>query len=465
MLDLIGIGIGPFNLSLAALLDKQPTLKGKFFEQKPNFDWHKGMILPHTTLQVPFMADLVTLIDPTSQYSFLNYLHHQHRLLKFYFLEDFKIFRQEYNHYCQWVAAQLDSLVFDAQVQEVSLMEDKTGYVVQVYEQGETKTYHVKNLIIGTGTQATLPDVLQPLADQAPHRCMHTADFADNFDYKHLADSDSETLPKVLVLGSGQSSAEVYRALFDQQFDQHNQPKFQLDWVTRSAGFFPMEYSPLGLEHFSPAYTHYFHHLPDSTKHSVLQTQDLLYKGMGFSTITDIYSRLYERSIANQPTYSKLIAHCELSEAKAITGSNTEALSKIQLTLNQREQQHQFVVDYDCIIAGTGYRHGLPRCLDSLADYIKRDAFDQPQINLDYSLVLTHTAAPKAPQDMHGGALGQVFVQNQEIHSHGIGAPDLGLGAHRAGCIINQLQGEQVYDTQGLTVFQDFGVSTDALLS
>ena len=115
MLDIIGIGVGPFNLSLAALLTKT-DVTAKFFEQKAEFNWHKGMILPNTTLQVPFMADLVTMIDPTSPYSFLNYLHTQHRLLKFYFLEEFKIYRKEYNHYCQWVAEQLDSLNFDAAV-------------------------------------------------------------------------------------------------------------------------------------------------------------------------------------------------------------------------------------------------------------------------------------------------------------------------------------------------------------
>lgn len=70
MLDIIGIGLGPFNLSLAALLANQPNVSSKFFEQKCGFNWHKGMILPHTTLQVPFLADLVTLIDPTSTYTF-----------------------------------------------------------------------------------------------------------------------------------------------------------------------------------------------------------------------------------------------------------------------------------------------------------------------------------------------------------------------------------------------------------
>ena len=55
---------------------------------------------------------------------------------------------------------------------------------------------------------------------------------------------------------------------------------------------------------------------------------------------------------------------------------------------------------------------------------------------------------------------GKVFVQNQEIHTHGVGTPDLGLGAYRAGCIVNQLTGKTVYDTQALQVFQTFGASS-----
>jgi lysine N6-hydroxylase len=55
---------------------------------------------------------------------------------------------------------------------------------------------------------------------------------------------------------------------------------------------------------------------------------------------------------------------------------------------------------------------------------------------------------------------GKVFVQNQEIHTHGVGTPDLGLGAYRAGQIINQLIGKAVYDTDALEVFQKFGASS-----
>lgn len=448
MLDIIGIGTGPFDLSLAALLESQPDINCKFFEQKTEFNWHKGMIFPHTTLQVPFMADLVTLIDPTSHYTFLNYLHKHHRLLKFYFLEDFEIYRKEYNHYCQWVAAQLSSLVFNTKVIDVTI--DREGFKVTVCECGEEKNYMTKNIVVGTGSQPSMPSFLQEIAQRAPHQCMHTAHFSKQFDLDSI---DREgRLPKVLVLGSGQSAAEVYRVLFDQQLVEKNTPKFQLDWMTRSAGFFPMEYTPLGLEYFSPAYIDYFYHLDPVTKLKVIAKQDLLHKGISVNTIKEIYHKLYERSIANQETYSEIIGNCELLGVTLDSVSNNNML---HLTVKQREQDRSFMVEYDCIIIGTGYRDKLPKCLKSLSTSIKYDEFDQPIINRDYTLGYQHPLTDSQDAAQHRG---RIFVQNKETHSHGIGAGDLGLGAYRAGYIVNQLLGKKVYDTDSLEVFQKFGI-------
>src|SRR5205807_9663840 len=69
----VGVGVGPFNLSLAALL--APTgFDARFFERSANFQWHPGLLLPEATLQVSYLKDLVTLVDPTSQYSFVAFL-------------------------------------------------------------------------------------------------------------------------------------------------------------------------------------------------------------------------------------------------------------------------------------------------------------------------------------------------------------------------------------------------------
>ena len=52
--DLVGIGIGPFNLSIAALCHDSPKLDVAFYDKKPSFCWHPGMLLPNTFLQTSF---------------------------------------------------------------------------------------------------------------------------------------------------------------------------------------------------------------------------------------------------------------------------------------------------------------------------------------------------------------------------------------------------------------------------
>jgi lysine N6-hydroxylase len=65
--DLVGVGIGPANLSLAALADPLDGLHTTFFERESAFRWHPGLMIDGAFLQVPFLADLVSLVDPTSQ--------------------------------------------------------------------------------------------------------------------------------------------------------------------------------------------------------------------------------------------------------------------------------------------------------------------------------------------------------------------------------------------------------------
>ncbi|WP_143343246.1 SidA/IucD/PvdA family monooxygenase, partial [Crossiella equi] len=112
--DLAGIGLGPFNLSLAALADAVPGLDAVFLDRQPEFRWHPGLLLEGARLQVPFLADLVTMVDPTSRWSFLNYLREHDRMFPFFFAERFHVPRTEYEHYCHWVAHSLPSCHFDA---------------------------------------------------------------------------------------------------------------------------------------------------------------------------------------------------------------------------------------------------------------------------------------------------------------------------------------------------------------
>src|SRR4051794_39461687 len=72
--NLIGIGVGPFNLSLAALLEKVDGITNLFFDQRDHFGWHPEVMFSDSYMQTSYLKDLVTPVDPTNPFSFLNYL-------------------------------------------------------------------------------------------------------------------------------------------------------------------------------------------------------------------------------------------------------------------------------------------------------------------------------------------------------------------------------------------------------
>ena len=83
--DLIGVGAGPANLNLASLLTtarerELTSITATFFEREATVFWHSLQMFPETLMQTEFYRDLVTPIDPTSKFSFLNYLKTQARL-------------------------------------------------------------------------------------------------------------------------------------------------------------------------------------------------------------------------------------------------------------------------------------------------------------------------------------------------------------------------------------------------
>lgn len=113
--DIIGIGIGPFNLGLAALTNNIDGLSCLFIDKNESFNWHPGLLLDNTRLQVPFYADLVTLADPCNGFSYMSYLKAKKRTFRFAIHENYFVTRKEYNDYCMWVAAKLPNLHFNCE--------------------------------------------------------------------------------------------------------------------------------------------------------------------------------------------------------------------------------------------------------------------------------------------------------------------------------------------------------------
>ncbi|WP_275272605.1 SidA/IucD/PvdA family monooxygenase, partial [Pantoea ananatis] len=81
--DFIGVGIGPFNLSIAALAHEAEGFTSQFLDSRPDFAWHPGMLVPDCHMQTSFLKDLVSAVAPTSPFSFVNYLVKRKKFYRF----------------------------------------------------------------------------------------------------------------------------------------------------------------------------------------------------------------------------------------------------------------------------------------------------------------------------------------------------------------------------------------------
>ncbi|WP_461173683.1 lysine N(6)-hydroxylase/L-ornithine N(5)-oxygenase family protein [Arthrobacter sp. Z1-9] len=425
--DFAAIGVGPFNLGLAALSEPVEGVDGIFLEQRASFDWHPGMMLEPAHLQVPFMADLVTLADPTSPYSFLNFLKQTGRLYRFYIRENFYPLRAEYNQYCQWVAGQLPSVRFGTAVLDV--VHDDGLYRLSVSGPEGPEVLLARRLVLGTGTSPYVPeaaaDIVAAAAAGRGGVAFHNADYL-------ARKAELQQHRSITILGSGQSAAEIYYELL-QESETHG---YQLNWVTRSGRFFPLEYTKLTLEMTSPEYVDYFHSLPPHQRDHLNKTQKNLYKGINSDLIDAIYDLLYTRSISGMVD-TQLLTHSSLTAAQWDPETGTHILH-----LQHGEQGTSYTLDSEAVVLATGYGYQEPGFLAGIQDRIARDSAGRFAVDRNYST---------------GVEAGEIFVQNAELHTHGFVTPDLGMGAYRNSCILREITGREVYPVERSIAFQQFG--------
>ncbi|MFJ5614453.1 lysine N(6)-hydroxylase/L-ornithine N(5)-oxygenase family protein [Streptomyces sp. NPDC093221] len=438
--DLLGIGIGPFNLSLAALADGVPDLTAAFYDQRSSFQWHPGLLIDGATLQVPFLADLVTLADPASRWSFLSWLKTRERLFPFYFAERFHVHRAEYDAYCRWAAEGLPSTHFGQQVDAVRWNAERGHFEIDhthLDEHGEAEALgrtYARHLVVGIGTAPYVPEPLRPLAQAPTVPVVHSADYVKQ--RERLLDAEHIT-----VVGSGQSGAEIFLDLLRAR----PAGRERLTWLARTPAFAPMEYSKLGLEHFTPDYTRYFHGLPEPVRDRLVPRQWQLHKGIDDATITAIHDELYRRTLDGGWPDAVLTPGVTVRTAGRI------GTQSIELHLEHVEQGTRTRLMTDAVVLATGYRERpLDQLLAPLDPYLKRDSANRPRIDARHRLELDRAVT------------GRIYVQNAERHSHGIGAPDLGLAAWRSAVILNDLTGlltgAEHYPLPARTAFTTFGL-------
>jgi lysine N6-hydroxylase len=419
--DLLGIGLGPFNLGLAALAADIPWLSTAFIEQNDGFDWHPGLLLPGARLQVPFYADLVTLVRPQSKFSWFSFLHANGRMFRFGVQDNPFPLRREYNEYGKWVAGQLQGLWFGHRVEGVDYCEEKARYDVSVLElkTGAHKTFHAKHLVIGIGSEPYVPACARPL--------LGTSGIFHASEYLYYRDELNHK-SRFTVIGSGQSAAEIFQDTLSRS------ARCTLSWFTRSPRFFPMETSPAAFEMSSPDYRHHFYRLPAAMKEFLLAGQDALYKGINAGLLSAIYERMYERLLEDPADATALYPNCELINIKVDS-------QQIICTFRHCETKEMFEHTTDALILSTGYKEKPATFLTNVKERINYLSNGKYNVSQEYGVTNDQT----------------IFVQNADLHTHGFASADLSFGPYRNAVILNAILGYPHFPLETGTSFQRFG--------
>ncbi len=423
--DLIGLGIGPYNLGLATLTTEKSNLKTIFFDQNGQFAWHPGMLIEGTDLQVSFLADLVTFANPTSKYTFLNYLHEHNRLYKFFFFHKFEMPRAEYASYLKWVVEQLPNCHFKSEVKDVIDHSDHYEVVVNHWGEQKERSYFAKHVVLGTGSTPMIPFELDDIGSEHVH---HSSQ------YVYLKDRTIKA-NHITIVGSGQSASEIFYDLLKLQehFNYH------LSWYTRSPGFLQLDNSKLGQEVFTPDYVDYFHELPFQERKDSLDHLGQLRKGIDRDTIHSIHELLYHRSVDNK----KLPVTIQpLTEIQKVEKNG----SSLKVKARQWQKDEDVSFETEKVILATGYKPNIPDWFNQRFEgEIEWEDDKRFKVDDNFKLVFKDRK-----RDHH------FYTLTNLEHSHGTGATNLGLAVDRNIQIINEIAGETIYEEKRDTIFTQF---------
>ena len=409
VVDFVGVGIGPANLSLAALAARIPHSTSEFFEARSRFEWHPGLLFRDAMIQVSYVKDLVTLIDPTSPYSFLAFLHRSGRMYRFITAGFPRVLRAEFDQYFRWVAEQLPNLVFGDRIRAIDF--DGKSFTVS----SDAKRIRARHVVLGTGLAPAVPAFAK---GASTIDVLHASEF--------LTSRPSICGRRIAVIGGGQTGAEIVLHLLS---EAERLPR-HVTWIGRRDGFLPIDDSTFTNELFFPAHVRRFVHWSRAQRLDSIARNILASDGISLSTLTAIYQRMYVLDyIENGPVSWQLLPHSEAIDLHR--RDDAIAVSALDRTTGTAH-----LIDADVVIFATGYRYEIPECLDPIIAKIEIESDGQLCINEDYSV------AWMGPSD------NRIYVQNGAQHRHGIADPNLSLMAWRSAVVLNSIYRRTVYETE-----------------
>ncbi|MDQ0752825.1 L-ornithine N5-oxygenase [Streptomyces africanus] len=419
VVDVLGVGFGPANLALAIAVTEHnetgegPPLTAEFLERKPAFDWHGGMLIEGATMQVAFLKDLATLRNPVSRFGFVPYLHARDRLVDFINHKVLYPSRVEFHDYLSWCAGQLDHLVSYGHEMVSARPVAEEGVVTHFEviardaDKGELVVRKARNLVLAPGLVPRMPSGLEVSA-HIRHSSTTLHDLA-------RLDASGRTPRRLVVLGAGQSAAEVADHL------HRSYPAADVHAVFSRFGYSQADDSPFANRIFDPSAVDDFHAAPPQVKDSLFGYHaNTNYSVVDVDLIEEMYRRIYEDKIVG---VERLSLH-NVSVLRDVQESD----ESVKLTIHHLASGRSTDVEADLLVCATGYRAADPLdLLGPAGDLLRRDAEGRLLVEREYRVA---TAA-----EVHAG----VYLCGATEHSHGITSSLLSNAAVRAGEILGSV--------------------------
>ncbi|MEU3708488.1 lysine N(6)-hydroxylase/L-ornithine N(5)-oxygenase family protein [Streptomyces catenulae] len=416
--DLIGIGFGPSNVAMAialtehnARVGRQEAVTAHFFEQQPGFGWHRGMLIDDATMQVSFMKDLVTLRNPTSEYSFLQFLQSKGRLVDFVNHKNLFPLRVEFHEYFEWAAAKVDDMVsYGHRVVAVEpVVRDGVVEYLDVTARcgDETVVHRARNLVIGTGLRPVMPEGVE-----RTDRVWHNSDLLTKVDALEGAEPT-----RFVVVGAGQSAAENV-AYLHRRF-----PDAEVCAVFSRYGYSPADDSSFANRIFDPQAVDDYFSAPEDVKHRLMDYHgNTNYSVVDIDLIDDLYRQAYREKVLGAERLRFL-------NVSRLTGVK-ETAEGVQATIKSLVTGEESLLDADVVVCATGYLQadGLG-LLGEVAERCHRDEQGRVDVGRDYRVA--------TDPELRCG----IYLQGGTEHTHGITSSLLSNTAIRVGEILDSIVG------------------------
>jgi L-ornithine N5-oxygenase len=360
--DLIGIGFGPSNLALAIALQERGEAAGAldvlFLDKQADYRWHGNTLVTQSELQISFLKDLVTLRNPTSPFSFVNYLKQHGRLVDFINLGTFYPCRMEYNDYLRWVAGQFaEQSRYGEEVTAIEpvLHKDKVQAlrVLSRDTQGQHHVRTTRSVVVSPGGTPRIPEAFASLKND--DRVFHHSHYLERMGRQACVHGKPM---RIAIIGGGQSAAEAFIDLND------SFPSVQVDLILRGSALKPADDSPFVNEVFSPEFTDLMFSQGGAQREQMIREyHSTNYSVVDIDLIERIYGVFYRQKVSGIARH----AFHNLTSIEQATGTE----QGVELLLRNLASNQTTTRTYDAVVLATGYERQLHRhLLAPLAEYM-----------------------------------------------------------------------------------------------